>query len=160
MIEETIAAFKEAGLEVGTDQGKTHWTSYPPKPQEQIQVGGTNVQWEPTLTFVGTVIDPLCNSQGAVDHRLAQATKAYGRWRQLLLHPDVPRLRRINLAVRAVFASVLWLSSTWYMTKALSKRVESWGARMVARVAHIRPRSEEPIGEYWRRMHRSGHATV
>ena len=38
--------------------------------------------------------------------------------------------------------------------------MDSWGARLIARVARIGCNENEDIGQYWRRLHRSGHALL
>ena len=115
MCEELAMAFLQVGLEIGAD--KTHWTSYPAAPDEKLRVGGYDNSWEATLTFVGALIDLSGNDAQAVDHRIAQAEKVYGRWRPLLTCKWVPKLRRAALATRAVFPAALWLSETWNLER-------------------------------------------
>ena len=46
MLKETIKAFAEVGLEVG--MAKTHWTSWPPKPNDDLRIDNfNNIAWEP-----------------------------------------------------------------------------------------------------------------
>ena len=84
MVSQTIDGFAAAGLEVGTAQGKSHWTCFPPSPGCTLSVGGVDLPWESKLTYVGTQITPLNQSENAMVYRMAQATKTYGRWREVL----------------------------------------------------------------------------
>ena len=60
------------------------------------------------------------------------------------------------MLILSVFASVLWLAETWLLTKQQRNHLDSWGARLAARTARIRRGSLEDIGQYWRRLHRTG----
>jgi hypothetical protein len=59
--------------------------------------------------------------------------------------------------MRTVFFALLWLCETWHPTLLQLQRMESWGARLLARVSHCRRDSTEDIADFWRRMHRTGH---
>ena len=108
--------------------------------------------------FVGGVLDFRGNSGSAIDHRIVQAEKTYHRWKPLLASRWVLQKRRAELAIRAVISSLMWLSETWTPTKAQQRRLDSWGARLMARVVGIRPSPRKDTGGYWRRLHRKGHA--
>ena len=56
-----------------------------------------------------------------------------------------------------VFSSALWLSETWLLTKQQRLRLDSWGARITARVARVARCSEDDVGQHWRHLHRTGH---
>eukprot|EP00973_Karenia_brevis_P016220 2220281-Karenia_brevis.AAC.1 len=77
MIQETINAFAAVGLEVGTDQGKSHWTCFPPSEGTRLKIGPDEVEWEESLTFIGTVISCRSSSIAATNYRLARAGKSY-----------------------------------------------------------------------------------
>ena len=154
-MKETTEAFAEVGLEVG--MAKTHWTSWPPKPHDVLRIDDFKIAWEPHLVFVGSVLDFSGNSGGAINYRIAQAEKTFHRWKPLLLCPWLSVARRATLAAKSVLISFLWLSETWTVSKAQQRRLESWGARLMARVARIRRNVGEEIGQYWRRLHRAGH---
>jgi hypothetical protein len=156
MISEVVAAFLEVGLEVGLD--KTHWTSWPASQGDSIHVGDTSVAWESHLIFVGGIVDLSGNCGLSLNHRLAQAEKTFHRWKHLLLCRHVRRGRRLFLTVRTVIVSLLWLAATWTLTKSQQKRLESWAARLFARVGRVSRMSGEDLGQYWRRLHRQGHS--
>ena len=61
------------------------------------------------------------------------------------------------LLIATVFAAVLWLAETWHTTVRQASRLESWAARLAARIAQTRPHSAEEPGDFWRRWHRAGH---
>ena len=65
--------------------------------------------------------------------------------------------RRIQLAVQCVVACLLWLAETWHPTVCQIHQLDSWGARLAARVARVRPHADEGAPGFWRRMHREGH---
>ena len=153
MIEEAMAEFRKVGLEVGCE--KTRWSSWPPT--GLLQVGQDTVPWSPCLTFIGGVIDLGGNSGAAMSYRMAQADKAWAKWKPLLTCKWAPVRRRADLAVRAVFSSLLWLAATWTPTGAQQKHLESWAARMMARTVGLRRALSEDMGGWWRRMHREGH---
>ena len=54
-------------------------------------------------------------------------------------------------------SAAMWLAETWCPTVAQTQRLNSWAARLMARLARITPSSQESIGEFWRRLHRFGH---
>ena len=147
--------FLKVGLEIGAD--KTHWTSYPPTPDQMLRVGGFDCGWEEVLTFVGGVSDLSGNDAKAVDHRIAQGEKVYGRWRPLLSCKWIPKIRRATLATRAAFPAALWLAETWNIAAGVQARLSSWGARVLARAFGVAP-NKEGMGDHWRRRHRTGHA--
>jgi hypothetical protein len=160
MIQETIDAFETVGLEVGTDQGKSHWTCFPPAENAKLKVGPHEVQWECSLTFIGTVIDCRSKSTAATNYRLAQAGKSFAVWRPILLLRKIAPRRRLGLAAKAVFTSLTWLAATWHMTVAIEQKLKSWTARIAARIYGVRPRPAESVGDFWRRWHRDGHAIL
>ncbi len=112
----------------------------------------------PAPVFVAGVLDFRGNSGIALDHRIVQAEKTYHRWRPLLASRWAPQKRRAELAIRAVISSLMWLPETWTPTKAQQRRLDSWGARLMARVVAIPPSPQNDAGGYWRRLHRLGHA--
>jgi hypothetical protein len=66
MVADTVAAFHDVGLEVGTE--KTYWTCWPPTPDATLQVGADHVPWESNLVFVGCpglVWELVCSSSQA-----------------------------------------------------------------------------------------------
>ena len=156
MLSEVITAFSKVGLEVS--ESKSHWSSYPSLPGTTLQIGSAAVSWEPNITFVGTVLNLSGNYRPAIEYRLAKATCALHKWAPLLLNPAVPRRRRLDLASRVLGSSALWLSETWTPTKAQQRRLDSWAARQLARVARCRREADEDMGQYWRRLHRKGHS--
>ena len=68
-----------------------------------------HVAGEQSLTFVGTLIDLRGNDARAVQHRIAQATQALGRWQTFLRCRFVSAIRRARAVYKAVFPSGLWL---------------------------------------------------
>ena len=106
------------------------------------------------MTFVGTVLC-LCGNDGpAIDYRIAQATKVFHKWRKVLQCKHAALLRRVRLATTTFFAAALWLSETWHPTKRQRRRLESWGARMVARAAFVRRKTHEDFNDFWRSRRR------
>ena len=73
MAEDVAVAFEEVGVEVSVS--KCNWTSYPCLRESQFSLRGESIQWEDSLTFVGSVIDLTGHETAAIDYRIAQATK-------------------------------------------------------------------------------------
>ena len=155
VLEELVAAFAHVGLSVGMQ--KTHWSSYPPEPNGTLNALGHTLSWEPTLLFVGHILDLVGRSHAAVDHRMAQATKALGRWKPILRSKLVTPFRKIWLVSTAVFSSFLWLAETWHPTTATISHYQSWGARTLARAYGCRRRHDDSGVDFWTRLHRLGH---
>ena len=100
------------------------------------------------------------NDGPAVEHRITQATKVFYKWCQVLQCRAVGLHLRYGLLVATVFAAVLWLSETWHPTTHQRTRLESWGARLMARTARTqRQLTEDPV-YFWRRRHRIGHTLM
>ena len=158
MIVEASEAFAEVGLEVG--HAKTNWSSCPPAPGTMLTAGPVQVQWAKTLRFVGVEIDLQGNSASAITHRMAQAQSTYGRWHSILLCPWIAPTRRCFLLIISVWNSFLWGAACWHPTKAMRNKLSSWGARTMATVAGTRRSPTEGIGQWWRRLHRSGHCVL
>jgi hypothetical protein len=158
MINDLVAAFREIGLGVGAD--KTHWTSTPTQEHKNINVEGCEVEWESTITFVGTVLDLTGSSAAAIHHRLNSANKVFHKWKPILKARWLPLARRADLLFKAVWTSVLWCSATWNSTQAMRSAFDSWGARKMATVAGVRRYPEEPDETWWRRLHREGHQRI
>ena len=155
MVAEVIRAFADVGLDVSAS--KCHWTSSPAQPDACLDISGFRLQWEKNLTFVGSVVDLNGNDGEALEHRLTQARKAFHKWQPVLQARHASVWQRLKLAIVTVFTSALWLSSTWNLTKQQSSHLDSWGARLVARVVGLRRAGDEDFGRFWRRMHRVGH---
>ena len=151
MISEVIERFAEVGLEVSSE--KCHWSSHPAKPKEKLRFHSEKVLWESSLTFVGTILAFNGSDKCAIEYRLAQATKAFHKWKHILQCKDTSLTKRIDLAAKTVFAAALWLSETWYPTKRQRKRLDSWAARIASQIAGVRMNFDEPVGDYWRRMY-------
>ena len=56
-----------------------------------------------------------------------------------------------------MFSSALWLAETWQLTRQQREHLDSWGARVAARVRGVCRSCSEDIGQFWRRLHRIGH---
>ena len=156
MLAEITEAFSCVGLEVGIP--KTHWTSFPPREGHCLRWSGHDLAWEHSLTFVGSVIDLSGCDARAVDYRIAQATKALGRWKPMLSCKWVSCLRRSFLVYKSIFASALWLNECLNPTQALRSRFNSWGARLLGRTYGVKSLLDDEPGDFWKRMHRKGHA--
>ena len=155
MISEVIQTFSTVGLEVGTDT--CHWSSSTSKRKEKLRFGEDRVNWESTLTFVGTILD-LCGSDAsAMEHRIVQGTKVFHKWKPMLTCRSATLAKRLDLIAKTVFAAALWLRECWHLTKRQQKRLNSWGARIVAQVAGIRRKTDEDMADFWRRLFRTGH---
>ena len=155
MVSDVIDAFLEVGLEVGMD--KSHWTSFPAKPGSKLKCGTSRVKWEDHLTFIGTVLN-FCGNDGlAIEYRLAQATKVFYKWKDVLQCEAASVKLRVELGMSTFMSAAMWLAETWHPTAAQVQRLNSWAARMMARLARIKPLRQESIGDYWRRLHRFGH---
>ena len=155
MAKELIAAFGDAGLDVSA--AKCHWTSYPPAPTKSLIVESASLSWEAQMTFVGTILEISGNDGAALENRLAKAVKVFHTWAPFLQCRHVSVRRRLLLLVATVFSSALWLAETWLLTKQQREHLESWGARLAARVCVMGRRVSEEIGQFWRRLHRRGH---
>ena len=122
-----------------------------------MRFGSDSIAWEPSLTFVGTILNPAGNDELAIQHRLAQATKAFFKWKQILQCTSASRSCRVKLGITTFVGALLWLSETWNPTQAQRKRLNSWGARMFSRIALVKRDADESPIEHWRRLHRVGH---
>ena len=107
--------------------------------------------------FVGTVLDLKGNDGLAIEHRLAQATKVFHKWRPILQVPTAPLKTRLDLCCATVFSALLWLAETWHLTRRQLKRLESWAARIACRIRGAKKAPDEDLSDFWRRMHRDGH---
>ena len=67
---------------------------------------------------------------------------------------------RAELAAKILWTSVLWCAQTWNTTKAQRTCLDSWSARVFARIGRLRRHEQEDDGHWWRRRHREGHALV
>ena len=112
MLEELIAAFAKVGLDISVE--KCAWSSFPPENRGILNVGGFNLKWVKSLTFVGAVINFNGNDGEAIMHRLAQAAKSLAAWREFLRSPRASLKKRLNLLFSTVFASALWMSERGY----------------------------------------------
>ncbi|CAE8618348.1 unnamed protein product [Polarella glacialis] len=158
MISDVINALGKIGLGVGAE--KTHWTSTPQMPEEALRVEAEEVAWEDSLTFVGTVVDLSGNAGPAILYRMAQANKAFAKWKEVLTCSWIPKAQRIKLLPKSVWSSLLWSSSTWATTKVQRAGLDSWSARLVSRVARTRRAPSMDDGQWWRFMHRTGHRLI
>ncbi|CAE8637304.1 unnamed protein product [Polarella glacialis] len=158
MISDVINALGKIGLGVGAE--KTHWTSTPQMPEEALRVEAEEVAWEDSLTFVGTVVDLSGNAGPAILYRMAQANKAFAKWKEVLTCSWIPKAQHIKLLPKSVWSSLLWSSSTWTTTKVQRTGLDSWSARLVSRVARTRRAPSMDDGQWWRFMHRTGHRLI
>ena len=154
MLTDCIAAFAEAGLEIGMD--KTHWTSSCPC-HEVMEMQGVLIPWSPSITFVGTVLELGGHDARALQYRIGQAMKKFATWAPLLQSKWLPLEQRFKAFKAALGTSVTWLSATWLLTAAQERHLRSWAARMAARVVGIARAPDEEMGQFWRRLHREGH---
>ena len=115
MLDAVINAFAKVGPEVNTQ--KCYWTSYPPQRNNELRFGGDLVLWEPSMTFVGTIIQPGGNDNLAIMHRLSQATKVFHKWKPILQCPDASLKCRVELGIGTFLAALSWLCETWNPTK-------------------------------------------
>ena len=155
MIHELVDGFAAVGLSIGAE--KTHWTSLPTAEGEVMRVVNADVAWEPSITFVGAVVDLSGSEALAIDYRTAQAMKAWGRWKPFLRCSKTSAMKRCWLVYRAVFASALWLAQCWVPNQSQRSKLRSWGARIIARTYGVKRKSDEDVGGYWKRLHRTGH---
>jgi hypothetical protein len=158
MISDVIEALGKIGLGVGAE--KTHWTSTPQLPEQALHVGGKEIAWEDSLTFVGTVVDLSGNAGPAILYRMAQANKAFAKWKEVLICSWIPKAQRLKLLPKTVWSSLLWGSSTWTTTKVQRTWLNSWSARLVSRVARTRRAPTMDDGQWWRFLHRTGHRLI
>ena len=154
MLADIVEAFAVVGLDVAAE--KCHWTSFPSMTTSTLALRDHQLNWESHLTFVGTVLDVGGNDGRAIDYRIAQATKVFFKWRSILQCPNAPLMSRVTLFTKTVLMALLWLSETWYSSKRQRFRLESWCARMVARVCRLKRYGDEDMGDYWKRLHRTG----
>jgi hypothetical protein len=106
MISDVINALGKIGLGVAAE--KTHWTSTPQMPEQTLRVEAEEVAWEDSLTFVGTVVDLSGNAGPAILYRMAQANKAFAKWKEVLTCSWIPKAQRIKLLPKSVWSSLLW----------------------------------------------------
>ena len=158
MIMDIVGGLEAVGLGVGV--AKTHWTSTPPLEDSHIELQGVRIPWEPTITFVGTVVDLSGTSAPAIAYRMAQADKCFAKWRSILTNPNVALRRRLAILPSTVWNALLWSASTWTTTKAQRAQLGSWSARVVARVVKVKRKVDMDGPTHWRLIHRVGHAVA
>ena len=159
MLEELISAVAKVGLDISVE--KCAWSSFPPEKQGTLNVGGFNLKWVKSLTFVGAVINFNGNDGEAIMHRLAQAAKSLAAWREYLRSPRAALKKRLKLLFSTVFASALWMSETWLPTKQQREHLSSWCARMASSVAgYSSSFATLSAAQFWRALHRRGHALI
>ena len=158
MISDVVEGLREIGLGGGAD--KNHWTSTPRSDGETLSVDSGAIEWEETLTFVGTVLDLTGSAGPAMQYRMAQANKAYAKWKEILTCPWIPKAQQIKLLPKTVWSSLLWSSSTWTTTKAQRDKLASWSARLVSRVTRFRRAPALDDHQWWRLLHRAGHRVI
>jgi hypothetical protein len=83
MLRDLVEAFGNVGLTFGAP--KTHWTSLPAAPMDKIKVEDCEVEWEASITFVGTIIDLTGSAAAAMQHRINQGNKVYHKWKPILV---------------------------------------------------------------------------
>ena len=91
---------------------------------------------------------------------MAQADKSFAKWRGVLTNSMVSPKARLNLLPAAIWSSLLWSASTWNTTKAQRAQLDSWSARLVAKVAKVRRHPDADGATHWRLVHRVGHALI
>jgi hypothetical protein len=155
MAADIVQELQAVGLGIGA--AKTHWTSTPPLEDAYLEIEGSRVRWEPSITFVGTVVDLSGTSAPAISHRMAQADKCFAKWRGVLTNPCVSLKRRLAILPSTVWNAFLWSASTWTTTKAQRAQIASWGARIVAKAARVKRRADMDGATHWRLIHRIGH---
>lgn len=158
MICDLTEEFAKAGLGIG--HAKTNWSSTQQLPGESLVAGGVAIPWCSSFVFTGVEISLLGTSAPAIQHRMGAAQSTKSRWAPWLRCAWVPRARRIAMMQKAVWPSLLWGAAAWHPTRAWQQRLSSWGARVIAAVAGIRRAASEHIGDWWRRLHREGHALL
>jgi hypothetical protein len=158
MVADVVEKLKEIGLGIGAE--KSHWSSTPAQDGTLLNIEGTQISWESSLTFVGTVIDLSGNAGPAILYRMAQADKAYAKWKSVLTNSLVSRKARLSLLPATIWSSLLWSASTWNTTKAQRNQLASWSARLVAKVAKVRRHPDADGATHWRLVHRTGHALI
>jgi hypothetical protein len=155
MLNQAIQDFKEPGLDINLT--KCHWTSYPSHEGRTLDVDGECISWESDITFVGSRLDLLGNDEAALHYRLAQAEKVWHSWSSILRVRDVSTNMRMRTLRGAVFESALWTSQAWNLTQKQISHFNSWGARIVSKLLCCKPRPDEDMGDFYRRMYREGH---
>jgi hypothetical protein len=124
----------------------------------QLDMIGAMVEWEPTITFVGTVVDLSGTCGPAMAYRMAQADKCFAKWRGALTCRHVSLKKRLALLPATVWNALLWSSSTWCTTKVQKSQLASWSARVIAKVAKVKRRADMDSATHWRLLHRTGHS--
>ena len=155
MISDCIRGFEKAGLSTGLD--KTFWTSTSCTPNETMSVSGHTLKWSEHITFVGAKVQMCRHSGLTMAHRIQAATSVFEKWSSILCDATLPLEQRVKCFRSSVLSSVQWQSGSWTLTKAQAAHLQSWGARLHARMMNIRQSEFEDMGQYWRRLHRAGH---
>ena len=146
MLEECMAAFAVADLEVGLD--KTFWSSTDLPTDQIMMVRGEPVAWMKSLLFVGTVLELAGHDAEALKYRISQAMKQFGVWAPLLLSKWLPFDARMKAFKTALISLVTWLSSTWRLTSSQERRLGSWAARIAARIYGVDRKLGEDMGQF------------
>ena len=156
MIKDITTELEVVGLGLGAN--KTRWSSYPAKSGEVLHIGSEQIQWEQVLISVGMALDLSGSSWAAVRNRLNQGAVAMRKWSPTFRLKSVNGKTKLNLMVTSVWASVLWGSALWTMTKAMQCAIDS--ARTVSTILGIKRGAEEAKDQWWRRFHRVGHEVL
>ena len=158
MIADCCEAFGAAGLEVGLE--KTHWSSSIDLEGEKVRVRGTEIQWERTLEFIGSMTQPCGHSGCSFRHRMKKATAVFQRWKCMLCNQHLSVNQRVAAYRACVIPSATWISGCWTLTAEQAAAFSAWGARNMAQIVGHRFNPELDFAENWRRLHRVGHAAM
>ena len=109
MLHDCIAAFSDAGFEIGME--KTHRSSSCPCAEELV-VHCVTIPWSPNITFVGAVLEFGGHDARTLHYRLGQAMKQFATWAPLLLSKWLRLPERFKAFKAAMCTSVTWLSAT------------------------------------------------
>ena len=129
------------------------WTDF-------LHVDTEHTQWEQVLVFVGMAPDLSGSSWASVRHRLNQGTASMRKWAPIFKSKCVNGGRKIHLLIMSVWASVLWGSALWTLTKTMTSAIGSWSARTTCAVLGVKRGAEEAMDQWWRRLHRVGHPAL
>ena len=82
------------------------------------------------------------------------------KWAPIFKPKCVNEGRKIHLMIMSVWASVLWRSALWTQTKTMNSAIDSWSVRTICVVLVIKKGAEQAMDQWWRRLHRAGHAAL
>jgi hypothetical protein len=91
---------------------------------------------------------------------MSKATSTIAKWAPIFNCKWLNVNAKLTAYLPTAGSSATWLSSSWALTKEEEGKLASWNARRVAKICGTRRAPDEDLGQFWRRLHRTGHRIV